>query len=193
MAKQETLSILPEEVVMNKIYVFRGHKVMLDSDLAELYGIETKVLKQAGRRNITRFPDDFMFELLENEFELLRSQIVTSKADNRGGSRYLPMMFTEQGVAMLSSVLKSDIAIKINIQIMRVFTRMRQLLIDNTDMLLEIAEIKQTVEKISKKQEGQDKNMELVFEYIDRLQDKIEEPIPKKRKKIGFNVGEKEQ
>ncbi|CDS95996.1 MAG TPA: DNA-binding protein [Sphingobacterium sp.] len=193
MAKQETLSILPEEVVLNKIYVFRGHKVMLDSDLAELYGIETKVLKQAVRRNISRFPDDFMFELLENEFEFLRSQIVTSKADKRGGSRYLPMMFTEQGVAMLSSVLKSDIAIKINIQIMRVFTRMRQLLTDNTDLRLEIAEIKNAVEKISRKQDGQDKNMELVFEYIDRLQDKIEEPIPKERKKIGFDVGDKEE
>lgn len=193
MAKQETLSILPEEVVLNKIYVFRGHKVMLDSDLAELYGIVTKVLKQAVRRNISRFPDDFMFELLENEFEFLRSQIVTSKADKRGGSRYLPMMFTEQGVAMLSSVLKSDIAIKINIQIMRVFTRMRQLLTDNTDLRLEIAEIKNAVEKISRKQDGQDKNMELVFEYIDRLQDKIEEPIPKERKKIGFNVGDKQE
>ncbi|UXD69361.1 ORF6N domain-containing protein [Sphingobacterium faecium] len=193
MAKQETLSILPEEVVLNKIYVFRGHKVMLDSDLAELYGIETKVLKQAVRRNISRFPDDFMFELLENEFEFLRSQIVTSKADKRGGSRYLPMMFTEQGVAMLSSVLKSDIAIKINIQIMRVFTRMRQLLTDNTDLRLEIAEIKNAVEKISRKQDGQDKNMALVFEYIDRLQDKIEEPIPKERKKIGFDVGDKEE
>lgn len=193
MAEQETLSILPEEVVLNKIYVFRGHKVMLDSDLAELYGIETKVLKQAVRRNISRFPDDFMFELLENEFEFLRSQIVTSKADKRGGSRYLPMMFTEQGVAMLSSVLKSDIAIKINIQIMRVFTRMRQLLTDNTDLRLEIAEIKNAVEKISRKQDGQDKNMELVFEYIDRLQDKIEEPIPKERKKIGFDVGDKEE
>lgn len=193
MAKQETLSILPEEVVLNKIYVFRGHKVMLDSELAELYGIETKVLKQAVRRNISRFPDDFMFELLENEFEFLRSQIVTSKADKRGGSRYLPMMFTEQGVAMLSSVLKSDIAIKINIQIMRVFTRMRQLLTDNTDLRLEIAEIKNAVEKISRKQDGQDKNMELVFEYIDRLQDKIEEPIPKERKKIGFDVGDKEE
>lgn len=193
MAKQETLSILPEEVVLNKIYVFRGHKVMLDSDLAELYGIETKVLKQAVRRNISRFPDDFMFELLENEFEFLRSQIVTTKADKRGGSRYLPMMFTEQGVAMLSSVLKSDIAIKINIQIMRVFTRMRQLLTDNTDLRLEIAEIKNAVEKISRKQDGQDKNMELVFEYIDRLQDKIEEPIPKERKKIGFDVGDKEE
>ncbi|MEN5194373.1 ORF6N domain-containing protein [Sphingobacterium faecium] len=193
MAKQETLSILSEEVVLNKIYVFRGHKVMLDSDLAELYGIETKVLKQAVRRNISRFPDDFMFELLENEFEFLRSQIVTSKADKRGGSRYLPMMFTEQGVAMLSSVLKSDIAIKINIQIMRVFTRMRQLLTDNTDLRLEIAEIKNAVEKISRKQDGQDKNMELVFEYIDRLQDKIEEPIPKERKKIGFNVGDKQE
>jgi len=192
MAKQETLSILPEEVVMNKIYVFRGHKVMLDRDLSELYGIETRVLKQAVRRNINRFPDDFMFEMSTSEFQIWRSQFVTSIKDKQG-LRHPPFCFTEQGVAMLSSVLKGDIAIKINIQIMRVFTRMRQLLIDNTDLRLEIAEIKQTVEKISKKQEGQDKNIDLVFEYIDRLQDKIEEPIPKERKKIGFNVGGKQE
>ena len=130
-----------------------------------------------------------MFEMSTSELQIWRSQFVTSIKDKQG-LRHPPFCFTEQGVAMLSSVLKGDIAIKINIQIMRVFTRMRQLLIDNTDLRLEIAEIKQMVEKISKKQEGQDKNIDLVFEYIDRLQDKIEEPIPKERKKIGFNVGD---
>lgn len=123
-----------------------------------------------------------MFEMSTSEFQIWRSQFVTSIKDKQG-LRHPPFCFTEQGVAMLSSVLKGDIAIKINIQIMRVFTRMRQLLIDNTDLRLEIAEIKQTVEKISKKQEGQDKNIDPVFEYIDRLQDKIEEPIPKKEKR----------
>ena len=130
-----------------------------------------------------------MFEMSTSEFQIWRSQFVTSIKDKQG-LRHPPFCFTEQGVAMLSSVLKGDIAIKINIQIMRVFTRMRQLLTDNTDLRLEIAEIKNAVEKISRKQDGQDKNMELVFEYIDRLQDKIEEPIPKERKKIGFNVGD---
>ncbi|MFC0316939.1 ORF6N domain-containing protein [Olivibacter oleidegradans] len=108
--------IIPEEVVMNQIYYIRDQKVMLDRDLAELYGVETKVLKQAVKRNIDRFPNDFMFELTKQQFEILRSQIVTSK-DGRGGTRYLPMAFTEQGVAMLSSVLNSDRAIRVNVQI----------------------------------------------------------------------------
>ncbi|WP_134088543.1 ORF6N domain-containing protein [Olivibacter sp. XZL3] len=121
---------------------------MLDRDLAELYGVETKVLKQAVKRNIDRFPEDFMFELEKKEFEVLRSQIVTSK-DGRGGTRYLPMAFTEQGVAMLSSVLNSDRAIRVNIQIIRVFTKIRQVLADTTDLRLEIEYIKNTLEKQS--------------------------------------------
>lgn len=190
MAKQETLSILPEEVVMNKIYVFRGHKVMRDSDLAELYGIETKRLNEQVRRNLARFPEDFMFTLTIQEFEILKSQNATS---SWGGRRSAPNVFTEFGVLMLSSVVNSEQAIQVNIQIMRIFAKIRQHLADNTDLRLEIIEIKNAVEKISRKQDGQDKNIELVFEYIDRLQDKIEEPIPKKRKKIGFNIGDKEQ
>ena len=111
--------VIPDEVVMNKIYFMRGKKVMLDNDLAELYGVETKRLKEQVRRNIDRFPDDFMFELTKGELESLRSQIATSKK-GRGGVRYLPMAFTEHGVLMLSSVLNSARAIQVNIRIMRV-------------------------------------------------------------------------
>jgi len=111
--------IVPMERITSKIYLMRGVKVMLDTDLAELYGVETKVLKQAVRRNINRFPAGFMFELTRDEFKNLRSQFVTS---SWGGTRYPPMAFTEQGVAMLSSVLKSDRAIQVNIHIMRAFT-----------------------------------------------------------------------
>ncbi|MES2239998.1 MAG: ORF6N domain-containing protein [Bacteroidota bacterium] len=111
------------EVIKNKIHEIRGQKVMLDFDLADLYGTETKVLKQSVRRNVTRFPKDFMFELTEIEFNSLRSQIVTS---NKGGMRYMPFAFTEQGIAMLSSVLNSEKAIAINISIIRAFVTIRQ-------------------------------------------------------------------
>lgn len=135
---------------MNKIFVIRSQKVMLDKDLAELYNIETKQLKRSVRRNADRFPDDFMFELSKEEFDNLRSQIDTS---SWGGTRYAPMAFTEQGVAMLSSVLNSDIAIKVNIQIVGIFTRMRQMLLTNKDLLLKMYELERKVsgqdEKIS--------------------------------------------
>lgn len=114
------------ELVRSKIYEIRGQKVMLDRDLAMLYGIETKVLKQAVKRNLKRFPSDFMFELTPDEVECLRSQIVTS--NGRGGNRYMPFAFTEQGVAMLSSVINSEAAIEININIMRAFVAVRQML-----------------------------------------------------------------
>ena len=182
---------IADDLVMSQIYVIRGQKVMLDRDLASLYGVETKVLKQAVRRNIVRFPDDFMFELTKDEFQSLRSQIVTSN-EGRGGARYVPMAFTEQGVAMLSSILNSERAIVVNIQIMRVFTRIRQMLTDNTELRLEIAEIKHAVEQISKKQRGQDKNIELIFEYIDRLQEKVELPEHKGVTVVkGFAIGTK--
>lgn len=184
MSKSKTeikATAIADEVLANKIYEFRGQNVMLDSDLAELYEVETKVLKQTVRRNIDRFPEDFMFELDESEFKFLRSQIVT--LNKRGThSKYLPNVFTEQGIAMLSSVLRSPQAIQVNIQIMRVFTRIRQMVADYTTLQLEIAEIKYAVEKISKRQDGQDKNVELIFEYIDRLQEKLEKPAPIERK-----------
>ncbi|WP_026777679.1 ORF6N domain-containing protein [Polaribacter sp. Hel_I_88] len=172
--KEEEKSIIPDEIISNKIYLIRNQKVMLDRDLAELYRVETKVLKQAVKRNINRFPEDFMFELTKNEFENLRSQIVTS---SWGGTRYLPSVFTEQGVAMLSSVLNSDRAIAVNIKIIRIFTKMRDLLSDNLSLRLEIEDIK-------KKVNNHDKNIELVFSYLDELIEKKENP--EERNKIGY-------
>src|SRR5690606_30042743 len=190
MAKTEHTEVtIADESVMNQIYVIRKQKVILDRDLASLYGVETRVLKQAVRRNMDRFPEDFMFEMTSEELENWRSQFVTSNSD-RQGLRYTPFCFTEQGVAMLSSVLNSKQAIYINIQIMRVFTRIRQMLTDKSELRLEIEEIKHAVEKVSKKQDRNDKNIELIFEYIDRLQEKAEQPVLE-RKTIGFKVGVK--
>src|SRR6266705_121421 len=125
-----------EEAIINKIYLIRGQKVMLDEDLAELYGVETKQLKRQVRRNIERFPDDFMYELTSNEYNALRSQFGTLKRGQH--SKYMPMAFTEQGVAMLSSVLNSKTAIEVNIQIIRIFTRMRELLLTHKDILIKL-------------------------------------------------------
>jgi len=165
--------ILSEETIANTIYYIRNQKVMLDKDLATLYGIETRVLKQAVRRNISRFPEDFMFELSKDEFQNLTSQIVTS---SWGGNRKPPFVFTEHGVLMLSSVLNSEKAIQTNIQIMRIFTKVRQMLLDTTEMKLDIIQIQ-------KKLENQGKNIELVFSYLDELTEKKEE---KPRTKIGY-------
>lgn len=192
MSKKNIVHTTPpdDEILASKIYMIRKQKVMLDRDLANLYGVETRALKQAVRRNIDRFPEDFMFEMSGEEFGDWRSQFVTSNSDKLG-LRYAPFCFTEQGVAMLSSVLNSKLAIQINIQIMRIFTRMRQLLADNTEVKLEIAEIRYTVEQIAKKQKGHDQNIELLFEYIDRLQEKQDSAMAKPRSKgeIGFRVG----
>jgi regulator of replication initiation timing len=176
MIKKENVLVVPEEVLMNKIYVIRNQKVMLDKDLADLYQVETKQLKRQVKRNIERFPEDFMFELTELEYENLRCQIGTS---SWGGVRYLPIVFTEQCVAMLSSVLNSKIAIAVNIQIMRIFTKVRQMLTDNTELRLDI-------EKIKKKLDNQDKNMEIVFRYLDELIEKKENTKP--RTKIGYKI-----
>jgi len=176
MAKKESSLVVPDEVVMNKIYVIRNQKVMLDRDLAALYQVETKQLKRQVKRNPERLPEDFMFELTKEEYENLRSQFGTS---SWGGERYLPMVFTEQGVSMLSSVLSGKIAIAVNIQIMRIFTRIRQMVTDNTELRLDI-------EKIKKKLDNQDKNMEIVFRYLDELLEKKESPTP--RTKIGYKL-----
>ncbi|MCD7779827.1 MAG: ORF6N domain-containing protein [Candidatus Gastranaerophilales bacterium] len=125
--------------IKNLIYVIRGQKVMLDSDLAMLYQVETKVLNQAVKRNIERFPNDFMFQLSKEEFENLRSQFVTSPKG--GGRQYLPYVFTEQGIAMLSGVLKSKCAIEINIQIMRTFVKLRQWAIENKELAERLTEL----------------------------------------------------
>jgi phage regulator Rha-like protein len=146
--KKDLIAIPPERIV-NRIFLIRSKKVMLDRDLAELYGVETKVLKQAVKRNINRFPGDFMFELSKDEFEIWRSQIVTSKSD-RKGLRYAPMVFTEQGVAMLSSVLNSERAIQVNIQIVRTFTKLREMLTSNKSLKDKIEGMEKDMMKDSK-------------------------------------------
>lgn len=171
---QTNAVIVPDEVVMNKIYVIRDQKVMLDSDLAELYGVETKVLKQAVRRNITRFPEDFMFEMNKEELDSLRSQFVTSN-EGRGGTRYMPFCFTEQGVTMLSCVLNSERAIHVNIQIIRIYTRIREMLLLHKDVSL-------LVEQVEKKLLKQDQKIEVLFTYLSKFIEKEDKP----RAEIGF-------
>jgi hypothetical protein len=168
---------IPIERITNKIYLIRGQKVMLDRDLASLYEVDTAQLKRAVKRNIERFPSDFMFELSKKELEEWRCQFGTSKAD-RMGLRYAPLAFTEQGVAMLSSVLRSRRAILVNIQIMRTFTRLRE-------MLSAHQELKQKIEDMEKKY---DQNFQVVFEAIKRLLEADDKPRPK----IGFIVKEKQ-
>ena len=174
-------NILPDEVVISKIYHIRGFNVMIDSDLADIYGIETKRLKEQVRRNIGRFPEDFMFELSSEEYNhlkiSLRSQIATS---NKGGSRYMPMAFTEHGVLMLSSVLNSDLAIKVNIQIMRVYTKIRNVLANNKDLL-------DKFEILENKLADHDDKIILILDYLKQLeQTKYQELEQRNRIKVGY-------
>lgn len=180
MTSVENSIVIVDEVVMNKIYIVRGQKVMLDRDLAELYQIETKYLKRQVKRNSERFPDDFMIELTKEEEDSLRCQFGTLKRGEH--IKYLPYAFTEQGVAMLSSVLSSAKAIQVNIQIIRIFTRIRQMLMDNT-------EIRLAIEKLEKKTDNNTKNIEVVFQYMDELIDKKETIKP--RQKIGYKLPKK--
>jgi len=174
MAKGTSKLAIPDEIITNKIYLVRDKKVMLDEDLAELYGVSTGNLNKAVSRNIARFPDDFMFQLTKEEFNNLFFQIGTS---SWGGRRKPPYAFTEQGVAMLSGILQSERAITVNIQIMRVFTKVREILMDNLSVRLELEEIK-------KKLVNQDKSIELVFSYLDEM---IEKHDPYKPVKVkGF-------
>ncbi|MBI4848820.1 MAG: ORF6N domain-containing protein [Nitrospirae bacterium] len=161
---------MPQEVIESKILFIRGKKVMLDRDLATLYGVETRMLNQAVRRNINRFPEDFMFQLSQEEaMELSRSQFVILK---RGQNiKYLPHVFTENGVAMLSSVLNSERAITVNIQIMRTFTKIRELLLQHKDL-------SQRLDELENKYDAQFK---VVFDAIRQLM-----VSPEKKKKIGF-------
>ena len=168
--------ILPDEVVMNKIYLIRGQKVMLDRDLAELYGVETRRLNEQVKRNKDRFPKDFMFQLSSKEFENLISQFATS---SWGGIRKLPFAFTEQGVAMLSSVLNSAVAIQVNIQIIRIFTKMREMLLTNKDILLKL-------EKLEKDITTNKQDIANIFEALKQLLT----PPAEKRIRIGFKPDE---
>ncbi len=179
MTRQTTNLAIPDEIIMNKIYLIRGQKVMIDRDLADLYQVETKRLNEQVKRNIKRFPKDFMFQLTQQEFENLKSQFATS---SWGGIRKMPFAFTEHGVLMLSSILNSDRAIDVSIRIMRVFTQIRQMLIDNTELRL-------AIEEIRKKTDNNSKNIEVVFQYLDGLLEKKDSS--KQRKVIGFKIGKK--
>lgn len=168
-----SLDLVPMEAITAKIYLLRNQKVMLDRDLAELYGVETRALKQAVRRNIRRFPEDFMFELTQEEEDSLRSQTVTLKGRGQH-SKYLSFAFTEQGVAMLSSVLKSERAIEVNIAIMRTFVQMRQMLVTHAH-----ADLRRKIEEMESKY---DEQFQIVFEAIRQLLADDEKSKPK----IGF-------
>ena len=178
MAKKELQVLVAEQKILNRIYVIRGEKVMLDRDLSEMYGVETKQLKRQVKRNIERFPKDFMFELTKKEFENLRSQISTS---SWGGTRFMPMAFTEQGVAMLSTILNSKTAIEVNIRIIRVFTRLREYALTHKEILLQLA-------KLEKEVKGNSKDIENVFMVLKELLEKESKPTP--RNKIGFRRNE---
>ncbi|MCF7811177.1 ORF6N domain-containing protein [bacterium] len=164
---------MPIERVERLIHLIRDEKVMLDSDLADLYGVETKVLMQAVKRNVDRFPSDFMFQLSKKEFNDLKSQFVTSSS--WGGKRKLPYAFTEQGVAMLSSVLRTERAIKVNIAIMRIFVQLRQIMQSN--------------EKLSKQLENMEKKYDEQFRIVFKAIQQLMTPPAKKQRKMGFDAG----
>jgi hypothetical protein len=168
--------LVPAERIEHAILILRGQKVMLDAELAAMYGVDTRELVQAVKRNIDRFPGDFMFQLTAGEFELLRSQSVISKPAGRGGRRVAPYAFTEQGVAMLSSVLRSPRAVQVNIEIMRAFVRLRQMLQQNTELARKLA-------ALERQYDGQFK---MVFEAIRGLM----APISKDKPRIGFRKRE---
>ncbi len=169
--------IISNDILISKIYFIRGYKVMLDRDLALLYDVETKNLKRQVKRNLDRFPSDFMFELNDDELNNLRCQIGTS---SWGGSRYKPMAFTEQGVAQLSSVLSSHKAIQVNIQIISLFTKMRNLLLTHKNLILKMEKLEQNMFK-------QQADIKLLFDYIKRIHSaKAKEIKQSKRRNIGF-------
>lgn len=175
--------VLPDDVIMSRIFLVRCKKVMLDKDLADLYGVETRRLNEQVKRNIDRFPDDFMFRLTKEEFENLKSQFATS---SWGGRRTLPFAFTEHGVLMLSSVLNSDRAIKVNIQIMRIYIRIRQMLQTHKDIL-------EQLDRIGQKLAEHDDQILVVFEYLKQLEQLKQKDLDqKKRRMIGFKRNDNE-
>ena len=171
--KKSEKALVPQETIESKIFFLRGRREMLDRDLAILYGVETRALNQAARRNVRRFPEDFMFQLTKEEMESWKSQIVISNREKMG-LRRRPYAFTEQGVAMLSSVLNSDRAIQVNIQIMRTFTKLREMLMAHKDL-------KRKIEDMEKKYDYQFK---IVFDAIKQLLEPPTEP----KSKIGFRA-----
>ena len=182
-SKKALVKVIPDEVIIRKIYILRGQKVMLDRDIAELYGVETKRLKEAVRRNITRFPKDFMFQMTKSEFENWRSQIASSNSDKMG-LRYAPFCFTEQGVAMLTGIINSPKAIEMNIAIIRAFVEIRKLAYSNKKLA-------EQLKLVFNKLDGHDAQFAAIYEAMENLMDeKTEEKVKKigweERERIGF-------
>jgi len=173
MAKKARGLIIPDEIVMSKILLVRGKKVMIDRDLAELYGVPTKRLNEQVKRNLKRFPEDFMFQLTPEE----KDEVVAfcDHLKELKYSSFLPFVFTEYGAVMLASVLNSERAIEVNIQIVRIFTQMREMLLTHKDILLKL-------EQVERKTSGHDQDIKLIFEYLKRLLNPPQEPRPR----VGF-------
>jgi phage regulator Rha-like protein len=176
MVKKELQALVLEQKILNRIYVVRGEKIMLDRDLAELYGVETKRLKETVKRNIERFPKDFMFEMTDGEFKKWRENTALNAADKQG-LRYAPFCFTEQGVTMLSCILNSKTAIEVNLRVVRVFVKMREYALTHKEILLQLA-------KLEKEVKGNSKDIENIFMVMKELIEKHSTPGP--RSKIGF-------
>jgi phage regulator Rha-like protein len=183
MAKKELAALVVEQKILNRIYVIRHEKVMLDRDLAELYGIETKVLKQAVKRNIARFPKDFMFEMTANEFKHWRENTVLNAADKQG-LRYAPFCFTEQGVTMLSCILNSKTAIEVNLRVVRVFVKMREYALTHKEILMQLVRLEKEVSNNNHNTEKNSRDIENIFMVLKELLAKDANPKPKN--KIGF-------
>jgi len=177
MANKETNLIVPDEIIMNTIYFLRGQKVMLDRDLAVLFGVKAIRLREQVKRNMNRFPQNFLFQLTEVEVELMVSQNAIPSKQHLGGA--LPFAFTEHGVLMLANVLKSEKAIAVSVRIIEIFVKLREMYFNNFELRME-------VEKIKKKLDNHDKNIELVFQYLDELLNKKEKTKPQKQ--IGFKL-----
>jgi phage regulator Rha-like protein len=179
MVKKNTeITIIPQEVLISKIYYLRKEKIMLDRDLAALYGVKAIRLREQVKRNLSKFPSHFMFQLTENEVEIMVSQNAIPSKQNLGGT--LPYAFTEHGVLMLANVLKSERGVQVSIKIIELFVKLREMIVTHTELKLEI-------ERIKKKIDNHDKNIEIVFRYFDELLEKKAKP----RKKIGFKLPKK--
>jgi hypothetical protein len=172
-ASGSPVGVIPSGRIDSRIYLIRGEKVLLDNDLAELYGVETKALNRSVQRNVARFPRDFMFQLTDEEFDALRCQIGTSNA-GRGGRRYLPHVFTEQGVAMLSGLLNSPRAIAVNVEIMRAFVRLRQMVATHADL--------------ARKLDGLEQKYDLQFRAVFEAIRELMLPTPEKKREMGFHT-----
>lgn len=189
-------SLLPLETITHRILLLRGQKVLLDADLATLYGVETKVLLQAVKRNLERFPNDFMFQLTNQEFNVLRSQSVTSSSEaldtlRWGGRRTAPYAFTEQGVAMLSSVLSSSQAVQVNIAIMRAFVKLRELAMTHHDLAKQLDALEEKTEVMAMQHDSFARNTRAQLKQVfDAIRELMTPPEPQKKRPIGFMPNE---